>query len=77
MECYICSERLTDGYLCEKHAMELKSMLDCKKNIVLNPDSRHHCSLCGEFENRIIVKYPNAGYFCNIDIEEEIRKYTK
>jgi hypothetical protein len=51
-------------------------MLDKKVGVVETPDFKHHCSICGEFEKRIIIEYPSVGYFCNIDIEEENERYS-
>lgn len=70
MECFICGKALTEGYLCKQHAKELHSMLKDKRGIVCNPDFRHHCAICGEFKNRIIVEYKGVGFFCELDIEE-------
>ena len=72
MECYICRKRLEKGYLCKKHCNELKEMLDRKENIIENPTFAHHCLICGEFEDRIIIEYPSVGPFCNKDLEDEI-----
>ena len=63
-----------EGYLCKKHALELKEMLVQKKGIVKNPDMRHHCLICGKYQDRVIIDYPSVGYFCDQDIEEEVKK---
>jgi len=77
MECFICSKAIGCGYLCEQHARELKDMLENKIGVIETPDWRHHCLICGEHKNRIIIEYPSAGYFCDEDICEEWRKWLE
>ncbi len=77
MECFICKQKIDNGYLCEMHANELKEMLDNKVKTFENPDWKYHCLICGEHQERVIVEYPNAGYFCDKDIIEEWERYNK
>jgi predicted nucleic acid-binding Zn ribbon protein len=76
MQCFVCGKALDKGYLCKEHSQKLKRMLDKKVGVVENPDFRHHCSICGEFKERVIIEYPSVGYFCNVDIEEENERYS-
>lgn len=75
MECFVCSKPLSVGYLCEEHAKVLKERLELGEGIVEAVDQRYHCLICGEHENRIIIEYPDCGYFCDIDICEEYSRY--
>lgn len=75
MKCFLCSNKLSLGYLCEEHAKELKHMLDEKTNLIEKPQWEHHCSLCGEYEGRRMVEYKSYAYFCDKDILEEWRNY--
>jgi hypothetical protein len=75
MECFICGKVINEGYLCKEHSELLHNMLKSKEGVVNTPDSRHHCSICGKYEDRVIIEFPYAGYFCNIDIEEQYEIY--
>lgn len=77
MECFVCSKKLSEGYLCEEHSRELYEMLVKGQGLVSNPDWKSHCLICGEYEDRIIVDYPLAGPFCNKDIITEWERYKK
>ena len=76
MECFVCSKNSGEGYLCEEHAKILKKMLDEKKGIVESPEWMHHCVICSEYQNRVLVEYTQAGYFCDRDINEEWNRYS-
>lgn len=69
MECFICGKKIQQGYFCDEHLKELKEMLYLEKNIIKNPNERHHCMICGEYQDRVIIEYPNVGYICDKDIE--------
>jgi len=71
MECFVCSEKLNQGYLCRKHSEELKKMLEKREGIINSPNWKHHCLICGEHKGKVIVEYPQVGYFCDTDICEE------
>jgi hypothetical protein len=73
--CFICNKITEQVYLCELHANELYKMLKNKERVIENPDWKVHCLICGEYENRIIVDYPNAGPFCDKDIIESKNSY--
>jgi hypothetical protein len=75
MECYACGEKINSGYLCKRHAGELKGMLEKEDGKIANPDWKHHCLICGEHKDRIIIEYPSAGYFCDRDINEAWEHY--
>ncbi len=77
--CYICTKELRDESfsLCKDHAKELYDMLNNKQNIVVDPDWRYHCLICGEFEHRRIIDYPSAGPFCDKDIKKEWERNSK
>jgi hypothetical protein len=77
MECFICSQKLENGYLCEAHAKELKKMLDMKVGLIAKPEWLHHCCICGEYDKRKIIEYRPVGYFCDKDILDECEKYNK
>lgn len=74
MECFVCGKKLEGSYLCKEHSQKLKDMLKCNIGKVENPNFKHHCSICGEYLNRIIIEYPSVGYFCDKDIIEEWNK---
>jgi len=74
MKCYICGKE-DKGNFCLSHAKELKNKLDNNESCILKPEFKHHCLLCNEFIDRIILYDKNYGYFCNIDIVEEFNKY--
>jgi predicted nucleic acid-binding Zn ribbon protein len=71
MECYVCGKSLEMGFLCEEHARILLVMLEKGEGEVHDPTWKHHCLICGEYKDRRIVEYPDAGYFCDRDIREE------
>jgi len=75
MECFVCSMELNEGYLCEKHAKILVEMLEKSDGIVEMPQWIDHCLICGQYEDRVIVEYPNCGCFCNKDIWAEWDRY--
>lgn len=77
MKCYICNKKLEKGYLCKEHALELKEMLGKRINIIEHPDWKYHCQICGEHEGKIMVEYPNYGYYCDTDINEACDNYLK
>jgi hypothetical protein len=77
MECFVCSKKLKNGYLCKEHASELYSMLEKGEGEVENPDWKSHCLICGEFEHRRLIDYPSAGPFCDKDIKEEWERNNK
>lgn len=76
IKCFICDKELEAGFLCDKHAIQLYECLKSDKHTIHQPDFRYHCQLCGEFENRIIVEYPEYGYFCDKDIVTEWERVT-
>lgn len=77
MKCFLCSNKLSQGYLCKTHAEELKRMLDMKLNLIEEPEWKHHCCLCGEYEQRKMVEYGSYAYFCDKDILDEWGRYYK
>jgi hypothetical protein len=74
MECFVCGKHIEEGFLCKEDSEMLHEMLHSRENIIINPDFRHHCSICGEYENRIVLEY-QAIYYCDIDIEEEYKRH--
>lgn len=72
MECFVCGKHIEEGCLCKEDSELLYNVLHSQDNIINNPDFRHHCSICGEYENRIIIEYKSV-YYCDIDIEEEYK----
>lgn len=76
MKCFICSKEINNGYLCGEHANELYNMLEQRKGVINTPDWRHHCLICGEFKERVILDYPQCGLFCDVDIIEEWKRYN-
>lgn len=77
MECYVCSKELAEGYLCEEHSELLYQMLINGQSVILNPDWKNHCLICGEYDDRVIVDFSLAGPFCNKDIISEWERYQK
>lgn len=76
MECFICSKKLNEGYLCNEHANKLLAILNDIENLKINHDWKKHCSICGEYHNRIIVEYKGIGYFCEKCIKDELERYS-
>jgi hypothetical protein len=77
MFCYVCSKKLESGYLCEEHVHELYGMLKSGEGMVEEPRPCHHCNICGEYEDRVIIEHYKFGFFCNFDIYEELSRYEK
>ena len=75
MQCFICAQKLVEGFLCKKHSAELHKMLELRLGVIDNPKMTHHCLICGEYRDRIIIEYHSVGYFCGRDIEEENNRY--
>lgn len=76
LECFICTKEISEGHLCDEHSEELYTMLKNESGIVQSPDWRHHCHICGRFEDRKIVEHP-SGYFCDKDIIPEYRRFLE
>ncbi len=76
LKCFICSKEISEGRFCDEHSKQLYTMLKDDSNIVQSPDGRHHCHICGRFEDREIVEHP-FGYFCDKDIIPEYRRYLE
>jgi hypothetical protein len=77
MQCFVCGKKIEEGYLCNEHIQELKKMLLNERNVIKNPDFKHHCLICGEYKERVIIEYPSVGYFCDQDIETEARRNSE
>jgi hypothetical protein len=71
LKCFICSEHTNEKYLCQEHCKELYQMLINRTNIIEKPEFKHHCMICGEYQDRIIINYPTWFYICNKDVLEE------
>ncbi|MDR1563718.1 MAG: hypothetical protein LBS74_02040 [Oscillospiraceae bacterium] len=70
IKCMLCGITTDASYLCRSHSQKLKQMLERNEGVISQPDFRHHCAICGEYENRIMIEYQGFAYFCNLDIEE-------
>jgi hypothetical protein len=77
MVCFICNKESKHVHLCEEHAKELYANLVNGQRRVVEPSFSHHCNICGEYENRIIIEQSDNGYFCDIDIIEAYMAYSK
>lgn len=76
-ECFVCGKLIEKGNLCKEHLEILVEMLKKGEGILLYPEWKHHCLICGEYKDRIMVEYPSIGYFCDRDIMLEADKYDK
>jgi hypothetical protein len=76
MACFICNKESKNVYLCEEHVKELYANLVNGQGRVEEPSFSHHCNICGEYENRIIIEHSDNGYFCDIDIIEAYKTYS-
>ena len=82
-KCIICNNKTKFQYivLCKEHTQSAIDAYNGKsvggKTYLLfkNPEFKHHCCKCGEFENRVIVYYPEWLLLCNICIKEAADKY--
>lgn len=82
-KCFICDTPLSkDGInLCKEHTIAALEVLytgkykDKNYNIIENPEFKHHCGICGEWENRTIINYPEWLFLCEKDIEVARKAY--
>ena len=71
-KCYICNQA-TNGYICKEHTKLLKKLFEDKVDVISTPEWKHHCVICGEHEERLIIDYEGV-LLCNICIDDEIQK---
>lgn len=74
-ECYVCGKKLSNGYLCDDHILELVQMLNLNVDVMKEHDFRHHCIICGQFEERKIIYYKGLTFICSVCIDEHKNKY--
>ena len=83
-KCIICNKELfqKDIYLCKKHTACLSVILDNGKyngkqyKRIEKTEFKHHCEICGEYKNRVIVNYPDPFFICSMCIKSAKKKYN-
>lgn len=75
LECFICSQQLVKGYLCDQCATESLKMLNDKYRVNFKPEWNDHCLICGEYKNRTILNFPSCGPICDKCIMESFNSY--
>lgn len=83
-KCIICKKELhqKDIFLCEEHTTCLSEILDkgeCngkQHKRIKKTEFKHHCAICGEYKNRVIVNYQEPFFICSICIKNAKKKYN-
>lgn len=69
-------------FLCKEHTIEALEVLytgvfqNKKYDIYDKPEFKHHCGICGEWENRIIINFPGWLFLCDRCIEKAREAYN-
>jgi hypothetical protein len=74
LECNVCSKETSETFLCKDCCNQGLEYIESNKQIIENADWRYHCMICGEFEDRLIVNFPE-GPICNRCINEAFERY--
>jgi len=74
-KCVICEKELYKKkiYLCEEHTEKALEIM--QNETIKNPKHEHHCAICGEWQNRIIINYPEWLYLCDKCINDAQKSY--
>ena len=78
-KCIICNVKLVHSgvFLCERHTNKLEDNYKTEENIITTPTFKEHCMICGEWENRIIINYPEWNYICNVCLKNALDNYVE
>jgi hypothetical protein len=82
--CLICKKALEEQkeiYLCREHTLAAQEVLvsgkyqDREYGVYTNPEFKHHCNICGEWEGRVIINYPEWNLLCDVCIKSAKAAY--